>query len=50
MVRVTCYMDDCIHQMDSHCGVKGGNITIMGRHQKRRGNKKASCCDDYQEA
>lgn len=26
--RVTCYHDDCIHEMGSHCGNKGGNITV----------------------
>lgn len=47
-MRVTCYYDDCIHQVESHCLNKGGNITL-GRHKKRGKNKKASCCYDYAE-
>lgn len=47
-MRVTCYYDDCIHLEQSHCFNKGGNLTIGG-HMKRKGNKKASCCWDYEE-
>jgi len=47
-MRVTCYYDDCIHQINSHCGKKDGNITI-GNFAKRKGNKKRASCWDYEE-
>ena len=43
-MRVTCYMDDCKHTINSHCGKKDGNITI-GSCKRRHG--KMTCCWDY---